>query len=293
MRPVRARAAADRVELVEALEDPHARSLVPPQRKQRPARRRAGRPRRRANAACHDVAETSAAKMTGETIPAPPSTVCCRPIAAPLRTRPASSAAVVNESPFHAIERPPASASAGTSSQTGPLASAAVAATTDRDRDADAEERPDARADDVRPAADPDPQPHREHLRRGHRERGAALGEPVLVVQEDDGEPEHGELRVEIEAAPERQPPELAVARASRATTPTSSSSSCFRSRSTSAADERAGHAERREEEECRLATLRTRRSAAARARRRSLRSGSPSAGRRARGRARRRRTSA
>ncbi len=79
---------------------------------------------------------------------------------------PASSAAAVKDSPFHAIERPPASAIAGTSSQTGPLASTRRGGDHDRDRDADAEQRSDARSDDVGPAADPIRSADREHLRR-------------------------------------------------------------------------------------------------------------------------------
>ena len=101
----------------------------------------------------------------------------------------------MKESPFHAIERPPATASAGTSSQTGPLGERSDGASTPR-RDTDAEQRPDARADEVRPAADPDAEHHREHLRRGDSQRGAARRETVLVVEEDDGEAEDRELRV-------------------------------------------------------------------------------------------------
>ncbi len=76
----------------------------------------------------------------------------------------------------------------------------------------------------------------------------------MLVVQEDDGEPEHRELRVEVEAAAERQPPELPVAECREqrrglelvvlVVLPLAEHQS---------ADERADRAQRREEEECRL----------------------------------------
>ena len=54
------------------------------------------------------------------------STVCWNPIAAPLR-RPPSSAAIVNESPFHAIDIAVATTSAGTSSQAARVRDAATA----------------------------------------------------------------------------------------------------------------------------------------------------------------------
>lgn len=47
-------------------------------------------------------------------------TVYWKPIAAPLRAVPARSTAAVKDSPFQAMDRPPASATAGTRSQSGP-----------------------------------------------------------------------------------------------------------------------------------------------------------------------------
>ena len=55
-----------------------------------------------------------------------------------------------------------------------------------------------------------------EHLRGGDHERGLALGEPVLVVQEEHAEADHGDLRVQVDAAPEAEPPEPPVAQRPR-----------------------------------------------------------------------------
>ena len=55
----------------------------------------------------HDVPATTAAKAIGMTIPPTPSTVCWKPIAAPLRCGPAASAAAVNERPFQLMPRMP------------------------------------------------------------------------------------------------------------------------------------------------------------------------------------------
>ena len=141
------------------------------------------------NATAHDVPDTVAAKTIGASDrDRRDSTDCWKPIAAPLRAGPASSAAAVNASAFQPIDRPPARASAGTSSHSGPPASAATTPRLTATTTPDLPQRADPRADDVRPAAGPDPDPDREHLRRGDHERRVALGEPVLVVEEHDAE---------------------------------------------------------------------------------------------------------
>jgi hypothetical protein len=58
--------------------------------------------------------------------------------------------------------------------------------------------------------------PDCENLRRGDDQRGVALREPVLVVQEDDAEPDHRDLGVDVDAAPECETPETAVAQRAR-----------------------------------------------------------------------------
>ena len=51
-----------------------------------------------------------------------------------------------------------------------------------------------------------------EHLRPREHERRRLLREAVLVDEEEHAEPEHRDLRVQVEAAADRQPPELPVA---------------------------------------------------------------------------------
>src|SRR5207248_5326690 len=72
-----------------------------------------------AKPAWYEAADTTAAKAGGTTAPAAARLVCCMPSAAPLRARPAISAAAVYERPFHAIAVPPATISAATRSVTG------------------------------------------------------------------------------------------------------------------------------------------------------------------------------
>ena len=111
-------------------------------REHQPAREREERCER--NAARQELADTDAANATGATTPTAESTVCCRPIAAPLR-RPPSSAAIVNDSPFQAIESAVATSSTGTTSHTpadsiaaaSPSATAAAAPTSRSGRSRD------------------------------------------------------------------------------------------------------------------------------------------------------------
>ena len=121
-----------------------------------------------------------AAKTMGATIPTPLSTDCWKPIAAPLRAGPASSAAAVNASAFQPMESPPASASTGTSSQ-APTRERGGRGQPHGDDDAHLPERPDPLADDVGPPPRPDPEPDGQHLRCRDHERRVAFAEPVLV----------------------------------------------------------------------------------------------------------------
>ena len=168
------------------------------------------------NASAHDVPDTVAANTIGATIAMPDSTDCWKPIAAPLRAGPASSAAVVNARAFQPIDSPPATASAGTSSHNGTAGEQRDHSETHGHNDPDLPQRADARADDVRPATGPDPDPDREHLRRGDHQRGVAFGEPVLVVEEHDAEPDDRDLRVDVDAAAECEAPEAAVSKRPR-----------------------------------------------------------------------------
>src|SRR5262249_10187 len=62
---------------------------------------------------CHDEAATSAPKRPGYAAPDPVSSVCCRPIAVPLRRWPASSTTAANERLFQLIDSTPATTSTG------------------------------------------------------------------------------------------------------------------------------------------------------------------------------------
>ncbi len=84
------------------------------------------------------------------------------------------------------------------------------------DRDPDAPNRNDPRPDEIRPSSGSDAECDGEHLRCRDHERGSALGELVLVVEEENAESDHRDLRIEVEAAADRQPPELAVGERAR-----------------------------------------------------------------------------
>ena len=175
VRPVRARAAADRVQLVEPLEHAHARSLLA----RRADAARASRQRedgRDRNAERQETPRLAlAANRGGTTTPIPDSTVCWKPIAAPLRRGPASSAAAANES-RSTPSKGPGERERDEEQPDRALASTAVTTSTGGDGEADAPKRADSRADDVGPAADPDPQPDRQDLRDRDHE-GRAPGE--------------------------------------------------------------------------------------------------------------------
>ena len=250
MRTVRSRASVDRVQLVEPLEDPHAREPSNRASGRSDSRPASGTSAASRNASGHDVRDTVAAKTIGATIPIPESTDCWKPIAAPLRAAPASSAAAANASAFQPMDRPPATASAGTSSHSGPPASAA---TTTRQP---ATTTPTFRSGPIREpttsdhAARADASPDRENLRRGDDERGLALREPVLVVQEDDAEPDHRDLGVDVDAAPECETPETAVAQRSRERLLAELVLVAVPASDKGDADDRADHAQRGEEQE-------------------------------------------
>ena len=69
-----------------------------------------------------------AANAGGTIAPAAESADCCMPSAAPLLRIPASSAAAVNESPFQAMAKPPATTNAVTTTAAGASSSATVSA---------------------------------------------------------------------------------------------------------------------------------------------------------------------
>ena len=212
MRSVRARPAADGVQLVEPLEHPHRvavcrRSLSDPSTHQPTSEMTAAT----TNANDHDPDDTVAAKKTGPATPSAARTVCWMPIVAPLRSAPASSAAAVNESPFHAIVSPPARTRTGTRSQVGPPARTAVKVITPTIPRPDESQRHDACPDSVGPAAASDPERATQHLRPGEHQRCRPSRQPVLVDEEENAEPQHRDLGVQEEAAAERQPPEPAV----------------------------------------------------------------------------------
>ncbi len=91
-----------------------------------PAARRAARARPTGTRAPTTSRTQSRRTRSARRSRSPDSTDCWKPIAAPLRAGPASSAAAVNARAFQPMERPPATASAGTSSHSGPPASKAT-----------------------------------------------------------------------------------------------------------------------------------------------------------------------
>jgi hypothetical protein len=72
-------------------------------------------------------------------------------------------------------------------------------------------ERPDPGADDVRPAAGPDPERRCQHLHARQHGRRLPAREPALVVEEEDDEPRQHDLRDEVKAAPGAEQPEAPV----------------------------------------------------------------------------------
>ena len=116
------------------------------------------------------------------------------------------------ESPFHAIDIPVASTSAGTSTHAGEPASTATAASVT------ATATPMTRSGRTRepsrsgPASDADPQRSSESL-SDCEDRGRLAGrEAVLVVQEEDDEAHHRHLGDKVEPAPPAGEPEPPVA---------------------------------------------------------------------------------
>ena len=119
-----------------------------------------------------------AAKTTGAATPIAARTVCWTPIVTPLRSAPASSAAAVNESPFHAIVSPPARTRTGTRSHVGPPATTAVSSHHADDRETDEAQRYDTCSDAVGPPASADPEHPTQHLRPGEHQRSRLSGKP-------------------------------------------------------------------------------------------------------------------
>src|SRR4051794_28842355 len=111
----------DRVDLLEPRLDPvHARNA---RSTWRPA---SGSSAIEAKPHPQDVAATSTPKSGGYAAPTAFSTVCCSPIAAPLRARPAISVAAAKARPFQLIAKTPVTTIDGTSSQSGAPTSSAV-----------------------------------------------------------------------------------------------------------------------------------------------------------------------
>ena len=125
--------------------------------------------------------------------------------AAPLRAAPASSAAAANASAFQPIDNPPASgegrARGGRVARpTGqPSATSPAAITTPTWRKGPIRER--TTSDHLKTG--PDPEADGKHLGGGDHECRLALSEPVRVVQEDDAEADHRDLRVDVHTRPE------------------------------------------------------------------------------------------
>src|SRR4029450_12336050 len=121
---------ADRIQPAEPLLDPlrachllcAAAATFPPQSIADPSN---GASAASAKAARHEVAPTTAAKTAGTAVAVVVRIVCWNPIAAPLRSRPASSAAAANESPFQLIAIPPETTKARITAPVGRPGSAA------------------------------------------------------------------------------------------------------------------------------------------------------------------------
>ena len=265
-------------------------SLAPSQRHAACHQPASGTTAATANAACHDVAETSAP-----------------------RREPGDDPGAAERGLLQADRRPAAHAAGelGGDREREPVPGHREAA---RDRDRGHEE-PDgpARSDrDEQRAryeiADTDAERPERASRRGptsgrprsgaqprapvtrRARRRAASRTHARRARNSDGEADHRELRVQVEPAPEREPPEPPVAQRRDATT-AGSSSCCALARSTSAADERARRSTSAARKRNAASEPRLARAAAARARATRPPTGSRSASLRAPGRAPRRRT--
>src|SRR5207302_7736683 len=113
----------DRVDLVEPFEhSPHPGNALSTRQPT------SGKSATTANPTCHDDAATSAPKSPGYAAPGPFRSVCCRPIADPLRPWPASSTAAANDRLFQLIDSTPATTSTGTSTGSGASRSSVMSA---------------------------------------------------------------------------------------------------------------------------------------------------------------------
>ena len=117
----------------------------------------------------------------------------------------------MNESPFQAIVRPQARISVGTRSHAGPPASAAVSSITATIPSPTSRSGTTRAPMQIRPTPAPDAERRGEHLPAGEHEGGGLLREAVLVDEKEHSEPDHGDLRIEVEPAAHREPPEPAV----------------------------------------------------------------------------------
>ena len=81
----------------------------------------------------------------------------------------------------------------------------------DGEGETEAKERRDARPETIRPPAGADAKETAEHLHEDEHASRRARGEPMLPVQEADGEAEDEDLGHDEKRAPETEPPEAAV----------------------------------------------------------------------------------
>ena len=187
----------DRVDLFEALEDASSRQCsqhAPADEREERDGGEADVPRGRRD----ERAEEAWVERAEGTL----RSVCCRPIAAPLRPWPASSTAAANERLFQLIESTPATTSTGTSTaaaRRGARSSGRQAPTRRaRSRAAGASR---LRAD-VRPAAGADPRRRsRAPASTASTAAGGARRQAALLVQEEHGEAGDAKLRREQERA--------------------------------------------------------------------------------------------
>ena len=157
---------------------------------------------------------TTVANAIGATMAPADRNVCCSPIAAPLRARPAASAAAVKDRPFHERAEGPGDDESGESTiQTG----ASTSAASDSDRERRARARPSASGTiRNRSRSERRPTAMRAMPPRTCVAASAAAATPVghasAVVEEEDEEAEQADLRRHVERAGDADPPDAGVA---------------------------------------------------------------------------------
>ena len=245
VRPIRARPTADRVQLVEPLVHPHAPKLqVVTSAESRGSEREIGAsdnlslgsrpsPTGRPAARAPGVRRAGTRRRAGRR----PPTTCPRPKqrtravrrrrarrgpSAGSRSRrhsarlPPARPRLRRQSPFQPIDSPPAIASTGDQQPQRTAGERGRCGQAHRNDDPDPSQGLEPGPDDVGPATEADPRADRERLSATDHERRVPLGQPVLVVQEDDAESDHRDLRIHVDPAPEAEPPESAVAQRAR-----------------------------------------------------------------------------